>query len=458
MRARSWFRVHSFTGVITGLMLFVICWSGTFAVLAFEIDWLVTPDLRVEPQAQRASWGELLTVVERWRDDAVVERLEAPPFPASAASAIVTLPRQNFVRVYVDPYSAEVLGHDSFVNVQRFFRELHRRLLLADIGLYIVCIFSITMLVSLIAALSFYKRWWARFFRFRASSDRRALWSELHKLSGLWSLWFVLIIGLTGLWYLFEAARGDFGDGMLSYVGNAAYSIRAMPEATSDSALPERPLDDLVARARELRPELDIRGIDFGDGSVEFNGQAGHVLVRDRANQIHLDTRTGSVLYDQHAGGLPPYWRWSDTADPLHFGYFAGLTSKLIWFGFGLVLSGLILSGTWLHAHRLVRESAGRRQRHRWPGTLAASLLTVAVLAAGVPLGAYQARVGFGPTVDGVAQFPALAPGVIAFVLSWVAVTVAIIGLWVYLLWRPDAVVGAAKTQRRPSRHALEEA
>ena len=61
MKRRLWFDVHSWLGVLAGLMLFVICWSGTVAVFSHEIDWLLDARLRVEPRrgTAPATWGQL---------------------------------------------------------------------------------------------------------------------------------------------------------------------------------------------------------------------------------------------------------------------------------------------------------------------------------------------------------------------------------------------------------------
>jgi len=451
--SRAWFRVHSFTGVVTGLLLFVICWSGTFAVLSNEIDWLVTPQARVVPGGERVSWGELEAAVQGAHPAAEIVSLGAPRYRRSAAEVLVELPWQSSVRVFVDPYTAKVQGAHSYLDVQRFFRSFHYALFLPEVGIYVVSIFSLTMVISLAAALSFYRRWWRRFLR-RPRGRGRALWSGLHSTGGLWSMWFLLLIGVTGAWYLFEAARLDFGDGKVSFAGDPRYSVHATPEPGPAPALAPMPLDALVRRARALRPDLDIRSIALLDREVVFEGQAGHLLVRDRANRLHLDARTGEVLYEQTPRDYPLYWRWSDTADPLHFGDFAGLWSKAVWAVFGLVLCALILTGTWLHANRLARE-AGGRPRHRWPGTAAALLVSLLVLAASVPGGLHEAREYYGPIAGGVKRLPTLAPGVAAVIACWTALTLAIIGAWVVLLLRPRAVLdspGVARARRNAVR------
>ena len=432
MKTRTWFRVHSFTGVITGLMLFVICWSGTFAVVAHEIDWLVTPEARADPAGGWASW-------EAWRAAALaayptaeVRWLEAPRYRRSAATVIVDLPHQDMVRVYLDPHTADVLGHGSYYTVQRFFRNLHMSLFMPPAGLYVVTAFSLAMLAALVSALVFYRRWWRRFFRLPRGRGR-AFWSGLHKTAGLWSVWFLLVMTVTGAWYLFEMARADLLDGKFSLAGTGPTAVQPIPAPPSSADAPGLPLDRLVERVRELRPELEIRTVGPAlthAGALYVDGQAGHLLVRDRANQVHLDARSGEVLYDQDAGSYPLYWRWSDTADPLHFGDFAGLMSKLVWFVFGLALSGLIITGTWLHAQRLACASGGR-ERHRWPGTVAATVVSLLLLAAAVPAGLDQARDAYGPTVDGVARLPDLAPGVKAVIVGWTTVTLAIIAIGV---------------------------
>lgn len=470
MKTRTWFRIHSFTGVITGLLLFIICWSGTFAVLSHEMDGLIAPESRVEPTGERASWGTLYSAVEAAYPGGEVTGMYIPPTQdrrTTAPTVYVNLPDGTSTEVHINPYTTEVREPGGDYSVSRFFRDFHTHLFSLGLsqlgygsrfGSYLVELFGIVMLMSLASALYFYRRWWTRFFDFRWTRNGRAFWSQFHKLGGLWSIWFFLIISVTGVWYLYETGQRDVTGGPVNYGGVSDFAAVQVPTPTSDSTKAALPIDTLVAKAQTAFPGLEIWSVSENwysrEGMFYLEGQTDFPLVRTRANQIWLDERTGEVLMQHSATDMPAYWTWSNMADPLHFGYFGGLASKIVWFVFGLILCGLILTGTYLHARRLARES-DRTDRYRWSGTGAALLVTLLVLVAAIPYGFIQGVQGYGPVVDGAQQWPTIAPGVVAVMVSWTALTLAIIAGWVWMLWRPETL---APSTKRPHRSATKSA
>ncbi len=421
-----WFDWHSWASVLAGLLMFVVCWSGTVATLSREIDWLLDPALRVTPQAQRASWGEIAAAAQRAHPETKVSSIGAPLYAHAAAEVVMEVASGDSLRVYVDPYTARVQGHTTYFNVQRFFRSFHMSLFDwggSGAGYYIVCALSLVLLASLVTSLVFYKRWWRGFFTLKRAHGARVFWSDAHKLAGVWSLWFVAAIAVTGGWYLFEMARYQ-----IDPTGSEGqFDVPAAPRAAA--AADPLPIDALVARAQAMRPDLEIRGLRPDDGGVFYaDGQAHHWLVRDRANAVHLDRRDGNPLLSQDAGELSLYWRWSDTADPLHFGDFAGLPTKVIWCAFGLLMCSLSLSGAYLHHQRILARGADRVAVRRGARTAAAF---VALLVMAYSLGGGIVEIG-GYAVPGAGNGVAtLTPvSVWIFIAGWVAITLAIIAVW----------------------------
>jgi uncharacterized iron-regulated membrane protein len=418
-QGRTWLWWHSWIGVTTGLMLFVICWSGTVAVFSHEIDWLLDPALRVEPRsAAEPRWSDVVAAAQQAVPGQKLTALLLPSGPRDAAQLWARDEHGTITRIYVDPASARVQGTTSYFNVHRFFRSFHMNLFFnaGPWGYLVVCTLALPLLVSLVTALVFYKRWWQRWLALKLDRGWRVFWSDLHKTGGLWSLWFVMVIGLTATWYFIEAAGivPDYPD---------TPRLNAAPA-------PLR-LDDALSQVRSHWPEFTVRRIELPGGYygdvLELEGQAGDVLVRDRANKLFIDPATGAELARQRAADLGLAARWVDTADPLHFGDFAGLGVKAIWFTFGLLLSGLCLTGAYLHVQRLRRKHADTVRR---PAVLAAYGVSAVLLTASTVGGWFEVR-GYGPMVDGVRHWPAVPLPVTAFIASWVIVTLVILGIWV---------------------------
>lgn len=380
-----WWTVHHWAGLKLGLLLSFVLITGTIATVADEIDWMIQPAMRARAQpGTMASWGA-------WHAAAagvpgfMVEEVLAPIEPGFAVRAKGEDADGEARLVHIDPWTARVQGVTSTVTVQDVVRDLHRALMLpTDIGIVLVTSLSVPLLLTLATAFKVYKKWWRGFFRWprpmRHPREARRYIGDLHRLAGLWSLWFIALIGATGLWYLADrlGAGPPEPEGPAVAVAVASAVSPGIPAAAPPSA---GAIDAMIARAIARWPGFAVRGIAVEDGRLTLQGQASALLVRDRANQAWFAVRDGRALGMHDATGMSAYQRMSEAADPLHFGNWGGLPSKLLWFAFGALLSSLSVTGTLICALRLAAPGERMRSVVRQMGIGAVASVVLIVLA-----------------------------------------------------------------------------
>jgi len=361
---KSLFTLHGWLGMNFGLLLFWVCLSGAIASLSYEIEWLSQPELRIEaegPIRWQASYDALRSQYPEHQVGGFARDWPAV-IDGLAWSSYLIRPDGDFAQVRVDPYAGEIVRAPTRLYLQDLARMFHYRFLdSGSWGFYLVCLVAFPILLSIVSALLFFKRWWRHLFRLRVGSGGRAFLSSLHRVTGVWSLIFGLVIAITGVWYLVE----DFlpAEAFPEYPTVSEQRLAAVGPTP-----PALPLARYVEAAREAFPGLEPTGIYLPTGPedvVEVRGRTGRILVRDRANAVFLDPYDASVVgvHDSSRDGALKWWM--NAADSLHFGYWGGLTSKILWAVFGLCLPVMVLTGAYLSWRRAGIVGPGNPFRNR---------------------------------------------------------------------------------------------
>ncbi|MFF7395658.1 PepSY-associated TM helix domain-containing protein [Achromobacter sp. NPDC008082] len=333
-----------------------ICMTGTLAVIATELDWLVQPAMRVEPASRHASWGDMAQAAQAAYPGWTLLSITAPHASRFAAQALMRTPQGQQRFVWIDPYRAAVTGDTSWFSMQRWLRNTHRHLFLPTrYGVPLVSALSIPLTLLIVTGLVIYKRWWRGFLAWPRRGKRRLMWGDVHRLLAVWSLWFAVVIAVSGLWYLIESLGGH---------APPLPAITAKDAPRAAAPFNAQTLDSAIARIRQQWPELDIRVLRLeADGRAgQVEGQTAAWLVRDRANAIRLPLEQGEPAR-RSAADLSVHQRISELADPIHFGSFGPWPVRVIWFLFGAALTALCLTGAYLYGLRIAGGSAAVRAK-----------------------------------------------------------------------------------------------
>lgn len=358
--------IHSFVGLKLCLLFTVVAFSGALAVLSQEIDWLLYSQVRVEPLADRLDAGLLFDKLQAAYPHFGLSSFQSMLYhPNLASFAMFNDEQGGFRYAWIDPYTGNVQGDTAVLTVGRFIGFLHSTLYLPVIGRSLVNIFGVLTLISLVTGLYAYPKFWRYFLRLPRTASRRVFWSDLHKIIALWSLWFVLIIAVTGSWWFYKKPLVSHFD-----APNPVPTFSAKPLLTyADIDSKNENILSAYGVTQSIKKEYPQARI-LAINPPEHNAEPYEVLLDSgawltsvgRQNKVYVNPLNGQIIGQSLVSDFTLSQRIDSAMAPLHIGTWAegsraDLWVKIIWFLFGIGLTALAVTGLLIHLKRTARTS-----------------------------------------------------------------------------------------------------
>lgn len=366
---KALFKWHSIAALVAMLPILIISVTGSILVFKVEIDsWLRPEHMRVDaaPQAARASLDGIMQQVLQEHPDYELGGWELfDDHQRSDAAYLIKRGTDDWFKVYVDQYRARLLSVPQPMDhyLTDWLLELHYTFLLHVKGATAALVTAIIMTFLGVSGIVLYRRFWAKLLTFRFAAAWRILLSDLHKFIGIISSPVMLVIALTGAYWTLMGILHEIdehSDAEHSYIQHPRHapeiSFQALMEQATHAINSFRP--GYLSMPHE--PGRDITFYGAVDGNNPFNSEY--------ASTVTFDRLSGELLRTTDIRQASTLRVFIDSFRKLHFGYFAGITSRVIWclLGFAPVL--LALSGLAMYLLRRRRQpqtraTAMRRQR-----------------------------------------------------------------------------------------------
>lgn len=349
------FALHSWAGIVTGVLLFVVCFSGAILVFKHEIDRWANASLPLPPLSGKpASVDSVLESVARTYPGSRPEAVDLPDsvnsayyvFLRDAAGARLKIAARSDTGAVVAPVESQ-LG--------QFVRMLHVFLFFGP--RWIVGALGVVMLVMIGTGFFIHRKILKELFTLRWGHGFRLITADLHNALGVWGLVFHVVIAFTGAWLglapLFERAA--------TFVNGASPAEKKMARKAAVPAAQMVSVDRLLESARVAIPGLEPRRIalrNWGRSDATARVQGGLNDHLASTAMVVLSGVSGEVR-ERHDPRERGFWsQVNGVMEPLHFGDFGGLWLKWLYFLLGMSPAILSLSGTLMWFAR-------RNQQHR---------------------------------------------------------------------------------------------
>lgn len=354
---KTLFKLHSYLSLVALIPIVIASATGSILVFKAEIDrWLM-------PQAAALPYSESEKAHLDRKNHNILQSTIESTFPMYIIGSweifndgieadriyLIEKGTDDWHKIYFDPFANQVLSEPVSLtsSLTDWLLNLHYTFMLNGIenddsqwGTLIGLLAAIILTFLSISGLIIHRRFWKYFFRLRIKKSIRVISGDLHRLIGTWSAPVILILGITGIYFnAIEYYHEVFEHGTEGHYQpiNRLYDKKINFQSILDDSQDQLEVFTPTYLVYPYEPEMGITVFGFQPNLNPFSSSYLSTVTYDRATgelKSAVDGRKANVSTQVF-----------DSFRQLHFGSFAGLTSKVIWSLLGLSPVFLALTG-----------------------------------------------------------------------------------------------------------------
>jgi uncharacterized iron-regulated membrane protein len=357
-RALKW--MHTWVGLVTGLVIAVISVTGSVIVFRSEIENASAP--RSESSTRIVMLDELSRQVAQANPGARIRRVRFPAQPGDPMLVQAEISGETR-RLICDASTGRVTGvlKSGWVD---WTIDLHRNLLAGKTGRKAVGVAGIILLTLAATGMTLWligARRWRSWVSVGSQGSSRRFNFELHRVTGLWSYALLTVLAFTGIGLAYpDTFRSALRSMTASPLPEKAPRVKNAPGSL-------RPLDEYLSAGKLAMPDgvvTEMRLPENDKAPVDLRCRRPGDLA-SAGNHVYMDPPTGRVIGVVILASQPLATRIFSTFAPIHYGEFGGVPIQVLWGLVGLMPSVLFVTGliTWWRPSRSSKQPIAKDER-----------------------------------------------------------------------------------------------
>lgn len=354
---------HGWIGLFIGGLLYLVCLTGTMAVFSDEFRRWEQPNVDENPSYSSSSVEKAIT--EFILNDKLDSQFVTVALPSS------TLPRT--ILYAGDEQGLALDNHAWLVEIDgsvgtrvndewsTMFLTLHYYLHFPDtFGEVVVSVIGVLLVALIVSGFFSHPLIFRDAFRFRRTGFRRLEQADIHNRLSVWGAPFHLMIAVTGAFFglafvILPIVADALHNGDSTAVEESVYGSAPQLQNQAGSAAVAAALESMKSIAPDTTlMRIEVNGVGGPGQYMSISATRPQRLIYE---ENYLFDSSGTYLYSHNNSDGAIGKQVVMSTYRLHFGYFGGFATKIIWgiLGFALTVVSVTGVNVWL-ARRKTRD------------------------------------------------------------------------------------------------------